>query len=112
MVDTNRKTWNERQKELRFLLEEAGDLSQWRTLFLTQHAMVHAGAIAVHDSPSFADEVWQDTPEALIRRVPHNRDHSIAWCIWHVARIEDLTMNWLVAGSPQVVEQGNWFERM
>ncbi|MCK4899059.1 MAG: hypothetical protein KAS38_09795, partial [Anaerolineales bacterium] len=37
---------------------------------------------------------------------------SIAWNIWHIARIEDVAMNMLVAGSPQILEQSNWSERM
>lgn len=32
--------------------------------------------------------------------------------MWHIARIEDVTMNMLVAGSPQILHQGGWLERM
>ena len=61
---------------------------------------------------SFADEILNDMSEAQIRRIPQNCEHSVAWCLWHIARIEDVTMNLLVAGSPQVLNQGNWLEQM
>jgi hypothetical protein len=39
-------------------------------------------------------------------------ESSIAWIIWHIARIEDVAMNLLVAGSAQIINQENWLERM
>jgi hypothetical protein len=50
--------------------------------------------------------------EGQIRRIPQNCEHSVAWCIWHIARIEDVTMNLLVAVNPQIFSQSNWAERM
>jgi hypothetical protein len=49
--------------------------------------------------------------EERIRRVPRNCEHSVAWIIWHIARCEDITMNLLVAGSLQVLNQEGWLER-
>jgi hypothetical protein len=50
--------------------------------------------------------------EEQIRRIPRNCEHSVAWCIWHIARIEDVTMNLLVAGSPEILQQADWLGRM
>jgi hypothetical protein len=61
---------------------------------------------------SFEDEVFKDATEEQIRRIPSNCEHSIAWVIWHLARIEDVTMNMLVAGSPQILNRGGWLDRM
>ena len=47
-----------------------------------------------------------------MRRIPPNGEHSIAWNIWHLARIEDVAMNLLVAGSPQVLQTGAWLVQM
>jgi len=44
--------------------------------------------------------------------VPRNCAHSIAWIIWHIARIEDVTMNLLVAGTPQIFQRDNWRTRL
>lgn len=75
-------------------------------------AMVHSAKISESDLWSFEDEVLQDMTAAGIRCVPQNYDHSVAWIIWHLARIEDITMNLMVAGSPQVLYKETWFDRM
>ena len=31
-----------------------------------------------------------------------SKDETIAWALWHIARLEDLTMNLLVSGGEQV----------
>lgn len=111
-MDRNRKTWGERQKKLRPMLEKDGDWAQGRDLFLGQHAMLHTGELTDCLLPSFADEIWDNAPAAILRRVPGNEEHSIAWCVWHMARIEDMTMSMLIAGQPQLVERENWFARM
>ena len=81
-------------------------------MFLSQHAMVHSAATAQAGLWSFADEVLQDMTDVAMRCIPRNGDHSVAWIIWHMARIEDVTMNLLVAGSPQILHQNGWLDRM
>ncbi|UCC53907.1 MAG: DinB family protein [Anaerolineaceae bacterium] len=61
---------------------------------------------------SFEDDVLNDMGEEQIRRIPQNCEHSVAWLIWHMARIEDVTMNRLVAGSPQILHKDKWLERI
>ncbi len=39
-------------------------------------------------------------------------EHSIVWILWHLARIEDVTMNMLVAGSKQVFDRGKWLGKL
>jgi len=81
-------------------------------LFLNQHAMLHSKKIAQTELWSFEDEILNDMPEAQIRRIPQGREHSVAWLIWHIARCEDITMNLLVAGTPQTLQKGGWRRRM
>ncbi|MBT4311329.1 MAG: DinB family protein, partial [Anaerolineae bacterium] len=40
------------------------------------------------------------------------QERSIVWCIWHIARIEDVTMNLLVANTEQILEEGQWLAKM
>jgi hypothetical protein len=47
-----------------------------------------------------------------MRLLPRTLDHSIAWALWHMTRIEDATLNLLIAGSPQVLLQEGWLDRM
>ncbi len=59
---------------------------------------------------SFDDELWDGLSEARARQVFD--EHSIAWMMWHCARCEDITLNLLVAGSPQVLTSQGWQARM
>jgi hypothetical protein len=61
---------------------------------------------------SYEDELLEGIPEDIFRRIPQNCEHSIAWCIWHIARIEDVTMNILVADETQVFLQEDWPGRL
>ncbi|MBX2999988.1 MAG: DinB family protein [Caldilineaceae bacterium] len=50
--------------------------------------------------------------EAQIRRHPTETTNSIAWLIWHMARVEDAGVNRLVAERLQVLDEGKWNRRM
>lgn len=111
-MDAQRKVWNARQQALRRALlggEEHGGAVE---LFLQQHAAVHAAEVSAAGEYSFADEVWHGLDEPAARCIPAGGEHSIAWVFWHLARIEDVTMNLLLAGRPQVFSLGGWSEAL
>jgi len=111
-VESWRKLCLKRQTELRRILTSPNQHDKAIQLFLRQHAMLHSAKMARTEPWSFEDQVFCDIPEEQVRRIPRNCDHSVAWLIWHIARCEDITMNLLVAGSPQVLRRGNWLEKM
>ena len=111
-MEPNRKLWNEQHKLLRQALKEPNEHPKAIDLFLRQHAMVHCAVMSQLGLHSFADEVWQDASEAVIRCVPPKFEHSIAWLIWHIARIEDMTMNDLMAGKTQIFFQDDWLQKL
>jgi len=43
--------------------------------------------------------------------VPEGESHSIAWVIWHGARVEDLIVQQVIKGVPQEWETGGWAAR-
>jgi len=106
------KALNRQQTVVREALKGATSHAQAIQLCLKQNAMLHSGKVTKTEAWSFEDEILDDLPEEIFRRIPRNEDHSIAWCIWHLARIEDTAMNFLVAGSLSVFEQDQWFEKM
>jgi hypothetical protein len=74
--------------------------------------MVHAADMNASGLWSFDDELWEGLNDSAARRIPPKGEHSIAWMMWHTARCEDITLNLLVAGSPQVLHSGGWLEQM
>ncbi len=107
-----RKHWNKRQGELRQLLDDGSQFDQAIQLCLSQHAALHATELTPDELYSFENALLDDMTEEQIRRIPRNCDHSVAWLIWHMARIEDVAMNMLLAGGPQLLKQADWPERM
>jgi len=56
--------------------------------------------------------IWDDVPEDLLRKRPHPRVNSLAWNLWHIARVEDSALNRFVVDRPQVLDDGGWMEKM
>jgi hypothetical protein len=118
-IETNRKRLLRQQTELRRVMTTSGQFDEAIQLFFEQHASLHTAQISNEKSGdvltefwSFEDAILDDLSEAQFRRIPENCEHSIVWCIWHLARIEDVTINILVADSPQVFIQAGWQERL
>ena len=111
-VESYRKQLNNQQTELRRVMTDSGRFEEAIALFLSQHAMLHSEKMAQTGVWSYEDAVLDDMTEAQIRRIPRNCEHSVAWTIWHMARIEDVAMNILVAGDRQVLHQDDWPARL
>jgi hypothetical protein len=111
-MDSHRKHWNEQQKEFRTVLLSFKQHDRAMVLFVRQHAALHSAKLTLGIPWSFEDEVLDDMTEAHIRRIPRNCDYSVAWHIWHLARIEDITMNLLLAGKPQLFVREGWQARL
>jgi hypothetical protein len=111
-LDPHHKAWNQGQQALRQALSRAEGHTKAVELFLVQHSMVHSAALAPLGLWSFADEIWQGLSESAARCIPPGGEHSIAWMFWHIARIEDVSLNVLVAGHAQLLLQEAWLERL
>jgi hypothetical protein len=77
--------------------------------------LLHSSAIGNTGKLTLEDEVLINLDEITLREYPvTNPDtkNSIAWHLWHIARIEDMTMNILVADDQQVLFAGSWLEKM
>jgi len=74
--------------------------------------MVHCAKMAKTGLWSFEDEVLCDLGDDQLRTIPRGGEHSIAWILFHLARCEDITMNMLVAGTPQLFRQDGWATKM
>jgi len=110
-MDINRKRWNEGHQKLNRALA-SGNSEQAIELFLSQHAMVHSSKMARTGLWSFEDEVLNGLTDQQIRSIPPSGEHSIAWIILHLARIEDITMNLLIAGKEQLFTKDHWAKKL
>ena len=106
-----RQQWSQQQRRLHDLLAHKEGHVEALQLFLRQHAMVHAAAMAGEGLWSFEDEVLAGLTEEQMRQRSDADANSLAWIIWHIARIEDVIVNVLIAGAPQVFEAEDWPQR-
>lgn len=70
--------------------------------FLVRYEDLHKGLV---------DDLISRLPESQLRGRPHAGVNTIAWLLWHSARIEDLSLNRFLADRPQVLDDG-WLERL
>lgn len=110
-----RRVWNENHKKLKEIILKPEYHSKAIQLFLSQHSLLHNSSIGNIAENTLEDEVLRDLDESILRQYPvQNPDtkNSIAWHLWHITRIEDMTMNILAAGGQQVFTTANWLEKL
>lgn len=110
-----RKAWNANHKKLTKILLNPAEHDRTIDLFLNQHALLYSSAMAGSGQATLEDELVKEIREETIRQYPvHVPDtrNSIAWHVWHITRIEDMTMNVLVHGGHQILHEQNWLEKM
>jgi hypothetical protein len=80
-------------------------------LLMQMHSLVHSKEVYNTSKATFMDEVWEGLSDRAFRTMPTVKDDTVAWNIWHITRIEDLTANYLIAGQEQVLDE-NWHNRL
>jgi hypothetical protein len=81
-----------------------------RDLFLQQHAAVHSAAVG-GNKMSMAERTFAGLSDAQMRVRPREDLNSLAWLMFHIARAEDVFVNALLAGRPQVFDDA-WSKRL
>jgi hypothetical protein len=70
--------------------------------FLLRYDELHRGLV---------QDLLQKLSGAQLRGRPHPGVNTVAWLLWHTARIEDVGVNRFLADRPQVLEDG-WLARL
>ena len=81
-----------------------------RTLFLDQHSAAHSAAVAGNKA-SAAERAFAGLTDEQMRVRPREDLNSLAWLMWHMARAEDIIVGAVLAGRPQVFDDG-WKRRL
>jgi hypothetical protein len=81
-----------------------------RDLFLDQHAAMHSAAVGGNPMSS-AERTFGGLSDGQMRVRPREDLNSLAWLLWHIARAEDLFVNPVLGGRPQVFDDG-WAKRL
>lgn len=97
-------------KELNAIIRKPDKLEEAKRLFLEIHSRLHMSSITGTEE-SEVDNLLNDLAPYEYSIMPTPNDETIAWALWHIVRIEDLTMGILVANGEQLFD-GKWKERL
>jgi len=103
--------WNDRHKALGQLIRNSDFFFQAVDSALALHAELHRAAVSALKDPNAVDTLFEDITPIECAVMPTQKDETIAWAVWHIARIEDLTMNLLVNNGSQVFDD-DWQKRI
>jgi len=79
------------------------------SFFYLQHGRVHSSQVS--SAPSIAEQVFGGLTDSQMRARPGKRLNSLVWLLWHMARVEDVGVNLIVAAGQQVLDDG-WSSRL
>jgi hypothetical protein len=80
-------------------------------LALEIHSITHTSKVSSSGTPTFCDDLLDGLANEDYSVMPTEKDETIAWHLWHIARIEDLTSNLLIAEQSQVFNE-EWMTRL
>ena len=101
---------SEQHKELNSMIRKMTEFERSKALFLEIHAKLNLSIVS-GTTENKVDDLFYDLSRDEYAIMPTSKDETIAWVLWHIARLEDLTMNLLVAQEEQVFNQ-EWKERL
>lgn len=103
--------WNAKQAHLKEIILNTNKFEEARQLLLEMHSLVHSSSVYKIMNTTYMDEICNGLTEAAFRTMPTAKDVTIAWDLWHLTRIEDLTANILIADGKPVLDE-SWLERL
>jgi len=112
MKDKKIIDWNRNQKLLKSSISKRESLDIAIELCLSQHAMVHSSKVTNRNYNTIEDDLWDHLDDRVFREFVKADHGTIARNIWHTTRIEDLTMNILVAGEAQVLKENDRIKKL
>lgn len=87
---------SELHKELNTIIRKLDKLADAKQLFFELHSKLHLSSMTGTEKND-VDYLLNDLVPGEYNIMPTSNDETIAWALWHIARIEDLTMGILVA---------------
>ena len=105
------KDYNLRIEKLRKLIKSPRTFDSAIELALEIHAITHTSKVSASGIPTFCDDLLDGLVNEDYSVMPAKKDETIAWHLWHITRIEDLTGNLLIAEQSQIFSD-EWMTRL
>jgi len=101
--------WNSKQKRLKEIIKRVDHFSEAKELYLLMHGLVHFADVS--SSRGVLDDVWDGLDEEDFSKASKSNAATIAWNIWHITRIEDITVNILINNSKSILDT-TWLQQL
>jgi len=88
------------------------DIIQTIELILLLNGMVHCSIVAKTERPSLEDHIWDYNDKEAFRGATAKNRYSVAWHLWHSARIEDICSHAFISGTEQVYTKAKYEKRL
>ncbi len=106
------KQWNPKQARLKEVILKKDMFCEAVELALEMHTLVHTSKMSGINVGTYEDEIWKGLSQEIFCAQLKNQGSTIAWNLWHLTRIEDITVNLLIADRTQVINTDNWLEKL
>ncbi len=106
------RDWNPKQARLKEIILKQDKFQEAIELTLYMHSLVHSSEMSGKDTPTYEDDLWKGLDPGVFGSQHKQKGSTIAWNLWHLTRIEDLTANILIAEDSQVLNCGDWLDKM
>lgn len=103
--------WNPKQGRLKKIIQKADHFEEMISLLSDMHSKLHSSCVYGVQTQTYMDEICMGLDPNTFSTMPTGKDVTVAWNLWHITRIEDLTANLLVAKSKQVLN-ADWLKRL
>ena len=84
------RDYNAQIEQLRKRIKAARTFESAIELALDIHAVTHTGMVSFSNNPTVCDTLLDGLSDTDFSVMPVKTDETIAWHLWHIARIEDL----------------------
>ena len=101
---------SEEHKALSQVIRKTGKSEEAKKMFFNIHKQLHLSNIT-EGAANETDRLFLDLEPWEYAVMPGRNDETIAWVVWHIARIEDLTMGILAAGGDQIFDE-TWRQKI
>lgn len=101
---------SEEHKELNQIIRKKQRTEEAKKVFLDIHKQLHLSNIKEREENE-VDRLFSDLKPWEYAVMPGKDDETIAWVVWHIARIEDLTMGILTGRGNQLFDE-EWRRRI
>lgn len=106
------KSWNSKQARLKEIILKPDAFTETIALLFEMHSLVHTSQMSGTEVITYEDQLWEGLEPVVFSSQVKNTSSTIAWNLWHITRIEDITSNILIAEDSQVISSDNWLEKM